>query len=885
MHWQMSSLRFNMKNQRTDGGGIAMRMLARALLPLALLAWTAGSAYAETFEFRESSNPAGLIPTWKAQVDAGTTQRVRNFATVSGAYRFGFWTINGSRQEFPSGQAYLYPEITVNGPVDAVATFFPVAEDGDGDRLADWWEFWMFGDRSRGPQDDDDGDGRNHEEEFRNGYSARFRDDVRAGGLSSRLSAPLRLIVRNRLRYTLRSEPLGLVSAAGELAPGGSYTTPYLLGDVSGFTFVGFEVGGQPVRDISGYYLNLITVTPTADTEIVARYVPAGSDSDGDGLPDAVEYQNFGNLANSPASDPDGDGFTIAEELKRGWSLVAADEVIGGGISARLSPSLEYDRVRSGYGVRSLPLGLLPTVTELVVTGTERTSPHIGTALVSGHAFGYWSLNGVRLAGPDGLARRQVKVTVTGPSELVAHFFLPDQDTDADGLPDWWEWNSFGNLDQSSQDDPDDDGLKIADERSLGLAVATRDVMADGGIATRLSAPLQYESGSRKLLAIRSAPRGIVTDSQSYLAANSAVTSSHYAFTQLYSGYQFTHWTRNGARIKDAAGFSRNQAVFALQEDTELVAHFTMPSEDLDGDSLPDHLEYRLADELEQMNANSDLDGDGFSFAAERSQGLSVLVPDVIRDGGIASRLSAPAALQFTIPPLTLLPERLRVVNDSTGGTLVGALSVSPAIAGKSYQFALELGEGGEDNGRFTVVGNELRLASFLNVTSRILRIRVRATDNSGVVRTWQSMVHLVSADELNEPQSYAAWTQQWADLSSKAPDADPDGDGIPNSLEYVLGGNPGQSSIAIAPQASIRDCNFIFTFQRADASETPDVSLAVETSTDLLTWPQSYIISPGTPASQVTIQENGEAPDTITVTLPGAHMRRFARLKLTLTP
>jgi hypothetical protein len=247
--------------------------------------------------------------------------------------------------------------------------------------------------------------------------------------------------------------------------------------------------------------------------------------------------------------------------------------------------------------------------------------------------------------------------------------------------------------------------------------------------------------------------------------------------------------------------------------------------------------------------------------------------------------LSAPAALQFTIPPLTLLPERLRVVNDSTGGTLVGVLSVSPAIAGKSYQFALELGEGGEDNGRFTVVGNELRLASFLNVTSRILRIRVRATDNSGVVRTWQSMVHLVSADELNEPQSYAAWTQQWADLSSKAPDADPDGDGIPNSLEYVLGGNPGQSSIAIAPQASIRDGNFIFTFQRADASETPDVSLAVETSTDLLTWPQSYIISPGTPASQVTIQENGEAPDTITVTLPGAHMRRFARLKLTLTP
>jgi hypothetical protein len=874
-----------MKNQDADGFGISFLVLIRRLLRCLLLVAAVGVVQGQTVEFRESSNPPGLFAAKSTQVQSGTTRRVSDYPLVSGAYRFAFWTVNGVRQAFPSGQAYLYPVVTVDGPVDAVANFFPVAEDGDGDRLADWWEYWMFGSRDRGPQDDDDGDGRNHEEELRTGLSARFYDDLRAGGISSRLSAPLRLLVRNRLRYTLRSEPLGLVSAEGELSPGGTYTTPYLLGDSSGFTFVGFEVDGQPVRDVTGHYLNRITVSPLADTVIVARYLPAGSDSDADGIPDAVEWQNFGNLTQGQSSDPDSDGISIAEERRQGLSLIAADRVVDGGISARLSSPLEFDRVRSRYAVQSRPLGLITSLSEMVQNGSERTSPHIGTALVSGHAFGYWSLNGVRLAGPDGLARRQVKVTVTGPSELVAHFFLPDQDTDADGLPDWWEWNLFGNLDQSSQDDPDDDGLKIADERSLGLAVATRDVMADGGIATRLSAPLQYESGSRKLLAIRSAPRGIVTDSQSYLAANSAVTSSHYAFTQLYSGYQFTHWTRNGARIKDAAGFSRNQAVFALQEDTELVAHFTMPSEDLDGDSLPDHLEYRVADELEQMNANSDLDGDGFSFAAERSQGLSVLVPDVIRDGGIASRLSAPAALQFTIPPLTLLPERLRVVNDSTGGTLVGVLSVSPAIAGKSYQFALELGEGGEDNGRFTVVGNELRLASFLNVTSRILRIRVRATDNSGVVRTWQSMVHLVSADELNEPQSYAAWTQQWADLSSKAPDADPDGDGIPNSLEYVLGGNPGQSSIAIAPQASIRDGNFIFTFQRADASETPDVSLAVETSTDLLTWPQSYIISPGTPASQVTIQENGEAPDTITVTLPGAHMRRFARLKLTLTP
>lgn len=739
----MSSLRFTMKNQRTDGGGVSLRMLARVLLPLA---WMAGPAYAEEFEFRESSNPAGIIPSWTTQVEGGTTQRVRNFAVVSGTYRFGFWTINGSRQEFPSGQAYLYPEVTVEAPVDAVAHFFPVAEDGDGDRLADWWEFWMFGDRSRGPQDDDDGDGRTHEEEFRNGYSARFRDDVRAGGLSSRLSAPLRLIVRNRLRYTLRSEPLGLVSAAGELAPGGSYTTPYLIGDVSGFTFVGFEVDGQPLRDVTGYYLNRITVTPTVDTVIVARYVPAGSDSDGDGIPDAVEYQNFGNLTNGPASDPDGDGVTIAEELKQGWSLIAADEVISGGISARLSSPLEFDRVRSRYLVKSLPLGLIPTVNELVVTGSERTSPHVGTGLVAGYAFGYWSLNGERVAGPEGIARRQVKVPVNGATELVANFFLPNLDTDGDGLPDWWEWNSFGTLNLTVDSDPDADGFTLADERRLGLAVANRDVVVDGGISARLSAPLSYESGSRKRLAVRSSPRGLVPEEQRYLAPESEVISNHYTFTQLYSGYYFTHWTRNGERVNDAAGYSRNRTVFPLLEDTELVAHFVMPGEDKDGDSIPDYLEFRLTGDLDEFGPDADLDGDSLTFATERRLGFSPLSRDTIRDGGISSRLSAPVSMQFSVPPLTLTPERLQTVTGAPAGARVGVLAVSPAMPGRTYQFALELGQGGDDNSRFVMARNELRLASALNVTGGILRVRIRATDDQGVSRSWPTTVAVVDS-------------------------------------------------------------------------------------------------------------------------------------------
>ena len=115
------------------------RALVWVLMALTLLSSMIGRTHAQEFDFSERSNPAGLIAAVTVKVPAGTIRRVREVALVAGGYRFGFWTINGTRQEFPSGQAYLYPQVMVSGPVDAVAHFFPATEDGDGDRLADWW--------------------------------------------------------------------------------------------------------------------------------------------------------------------------------------------------------------------------------------------------------------------------------------------------------------------------------------------------------------------------------------------------------------------------------------------------------------------------------------------------------------------------------------------------------------------------------------------------------------------------------------------------------------------------------------------------------------------------------------------------------------------------
>jgi hypothetical protein len=139
-------------------------------------------------------------------------------------------------------------------------------------------------------------------------------------------------------------------------------------------------------------------------------------------------------------------------------------------------------------------------------------------------------------------------------------------------------------------------------------------------------------------------------------------------------------------------------------------------------------------------------------------------------------------------------------------------------------------------------------------------------------------------------PLSFATWAASFG-LSgpAAAANADPDNDALPNGVEYVLGGNPSYPSVTASthPAVAISGGNMLFTFLRADASETPEVSLAVESSIDLIHWPTVFAIGSTTAASSpgVTVVENGTSPDTITVAIPlGTDKAKFARLRVTVT-
>ena len=237
----------------------------------------------------------------------------------------------------------------------------------------------------------------------------------------------------------------------------------------------------------------------------------------------------------------------------------------------------------------------------------------------------------------------------------------------------------------------------------------------------------------------------------------------------------------------------------------------------------------------------------------------------------------------------------------NSGGTLAPGASIgtltaaSAAISGK---LAIELDGSAAD--RLNTTGN-------LNITNATLALTGTPTAPELIIASFGSLTGSSFASVTGLPSGYqvtydltnkqiklaavstgfAGWIGT-AGVSNPAANADPDNDGIPNALEYVLGGNPSQSNSNIAPKVAISNGNLVFTFDRVDASETSDITLVVEAGSDLATWPEVFSVgaTTATSSSGVDIQENAAAPDTISVTVPNiGAASKFARLRALVNP
>ncbi|MFY7818941.1 MAG: beta strand repeat-containing protein [Akkermansiaceae bacterium] len=118
---------------------------------------------------------------------------------------------------------------------------------------------------------------------------------------------------------------------------------------------------------------------------------------------------------------------------------------------------------------------------------------------------------------------------------------------------------------------------------------------------------------------------------------------------------------------------------------------------------------------------------------------------------------------------------------------------------------------------------------------------------------------------------------------------ADPDGDGIPNGIEFVLkNGNPAQGNGTTLPTATLSGDTLLFTFERDDRAKGANagMTLTVEAGDTLQAWPKSYTIGL-TSQSPVSISNDTDAgPDTVTVAIPlNGATSQYARLKVTEIP
>ena len=115
----------------------------------------------------------------------------------------------------------------------------------------------------------------------------------------------------------------------------------------------------------------------------------------------------------------------------------------------------------------------------------------------------------------------------------------------------------------------------------------------------------------------------------------------------------------------------------------------------------------------------------------------------------------------------------------------------------------------------------------------------------------------------------------------------DPDGDGISNLLEYVLGGHPigaGASDTSILPTQTLDATDLTLTFHRSDLSELDTVQ-TIQISTGLGTWADFATLG-ATSSGAVTVTEDSPTAelDTVSVAIPRSNAvdgKLFARLNV----
>jgi subtilisin family serine protease len=109
----------------------------------------------------------------------------------------------------------------------------------------------------------------------------------------------------------------------------------------------------------------------------------------------------------------------------------------------------------------SLPDNVVDSVTWWNESSLAETVTAPGTAMINGtnYAFVCWHIDGLRFPDATNTAvNPAANLTMSSARQAEAFYMPADQDSDSDGISDWWEMFNFATLSYGSTNDPDGDG-------------------------------------------------------------------------------------------------------------------------------------------------------------------------------------------------------------------------------------------------------------------------------------------------------------------------------------------------------------------------------------------------------------------------------------------
>jgi len=583
--------------------------------------------HGQLFQVDQLSEPAGYLSESEA-IQQGSNHPSVSPTLSSNGFAFGYWTINDVRQAGPDGRSQTQVSSVIAGATTYKAFYFNESEDSDSDGIKDWFEYRMWGDLTHGPTEDPDGDGFSNQREDQLGQDPLIFDQVEDGGIAGRLSNGFVYADTSMVLATIKSDPAGFVTETSNFQEmNSSVSTSSLHGETNGYQFAYWSVNGVRQAGPTGVSMSKVDQNITQTTNIIAHYLASSEDSDSDGVMDWFELYQFGNLNQGPNDDPDGDGFSNKREGELGQEATIVDLVEDGGIAGRLSTGFVYaDTSMVLARVKSDPAGFVTeSNTYLEQNGSLSTSSLHGET--NGYQFAYWSVNGVRQAGPTGVASSKVDLNILGTTEVIAHYLPSTEDSDSDGVMDWFELYQFGNLDKGPDDDPDGDGFSNKREGELGQEATIFDLVEDGGIAGRLSTGVLYFQQQNR------APSNLELNSNiAYL--NIEVNQTIGTFTptdpddpNLLRTYDISLVDGNGSTHNALFNLSGMQLRAAQTLTTEGNFSIRIEVSDDENASLEKNFTILAIDPLR------DDDGDGLGYEAELIAGTNPNNPDSDGDG------------------------------------------------------------------------------------------------------------------------------------------------------------------------------------------------------------------------------------------------------------